>query len=385
MSYDWLAVEAKLDGFPPPDRHTLFTVNGTGVDMWTGYPADVARALGDEQYYWQPIGYPSAVFPMGKSVDAGVSELVNQINRHPGTFAMIGYSQGAIVTCKVWRDHILNPDGDLHHRLGDIFAHITYGNPMRAVGVANGNVYAGQPLPEKVDFTTPGGIAGSDDLTAAQTPDFQLDFANNNDLYTSCPTGDAGKVEQNIYDIVQKASFLNIISIAKDLTAPIGTVEAIINGLTFAAAGPTAGHWTYDIGPAIRYLTERGAAVPAREVQGAPVNTLVEAPVAPHVDVVVPTPPAPVPVPAPTPSTGSATLNLSTILSILKQLPKIREELVTGIATAGTAITLLQTLAPVLPGSVQAIITSVAGVVPMLSNFLKNNVVIEVVDEVGKL
>ena len=89
-------------GLVESEKPVLFTVHGTFVDMWFGYPADCGRALSD-LYYWQPVWYPAAAFPMGKSVVKGVAELVRLINElRPGRkFALAGYSQGAIVTALV--------------------------------------------------------------------------------------------------------------------------------------------------------------------------------------------------------------------------------------------------------------------------------------------
>jgi hypothetical protein len=85
------------------------------------------------------------------------------------------------------------------------------------------------------------------------TPDFLLSCALDGDLYAAAPVGaspwtaesSVGKVETNIYDIIQQATFLDIVSIAKDLLMPIGTVEGIFNALLFFGAGTNAPHWQY--------------------------------------------------------------------------------------------------------------------------------------------
>jgi len=58
-----------------------------------------------------------------------------------GLVVLIGYSQGAICASHFWRDVILNPNGACHNRVNDVIAAITWGNPCRAPGVANGNVF----------------------------------------------------------------------------------------------------------------------------------------------------------------------------------------------------------------------------------------------------
>ena len=277
MSYDWLLLERAYAGLDTPERITLLTVNGTGVTMWDGPPADTARALGDERWLWQPIGYPSATLNMLASRQAGEQELVRQILLHPGKIVLAGYSQGALITGTVWRDHILNPTGDLHHRLGDVSAIIHWGDPMRCPGIARGNQFAGLPMPSNLDGQTTGGIAGPDCLTAEQTPDFLLSFCNNGDLYAAAPVGadpwhaesEVGKVEKLIYDIIQQATFLDVMAVAGEILKAvfmpmaylIPLIQAIANGILFFGAGMNAPHYHYPIDGAVGYLRQRSAAI----------------------------------------------------------------------------------------------------------------------------
>lgn len=270
---------------PPRPVATLITVNGTGVPdpFGPGFPADLARALervAPGLYYWQPIGYPAAVYPMRPSVEVGREEVVNQINRHPGRFVLSGYSQGALVTNAVWREDILNPQGRLHHRKDEVLALITYGDPQRCPGIARGNTYAGQPVPKKLNGQTTGGIAGPDNLTAEQTPENFLSFANNGDLYASSPVGDdpwntqttVGRDQTSIYEAVMEFDGKDFIAIASELaqavTVPmvnlIPLVQAIWNGLAFFGQGTKASHWTYNIAPAVQYLAEQGNRIRAQ-------------------------------------------------------------------------------------------------------------------------
>lgn len=263
---------------------TLFTVNGTAAPNPydpAQYPVQVARALlpsGEKIFAdkldgvatvplinWVPIGYSALVYPMGKSVAEGIALLVAAIkNIGPGTSkALAGYSQGSIITSTVWRDYILNPSGTLHAYLNDFKGAVNWGNPMRAPGVCNGNTYA-HWAPQ-----SGGGISGTNDLTAAQTPSWWLDFANPNDLYTDSPVGTAaGKDEQLIYDMIVTENFGGTLkgllalveSVAVQFLSPIneviGIAIAVFNGLRFLTAGPGSGHYTYDIGPAISFLTQ---------------------------------------------------------------------------------------------------------------------------------
>jgi Cutinase len=275
----WPEIRAAKEGVFWVPAGTLFTVNGTSVPdpFGPGFSGDVARALidvSDGMWVWQPIGYPAATFPMGPSVVAGCQELRTQIGRYTGNIALSGYSQGALVVDMVWRDDIVNPAGTLHHRLEDVVAIVNFGDPMRCPGIANGNKFAGRPLPVKLNGFTTGGIAGPGNLTEEQTPDFLLSFANDGDLFACAPTGDdpwqheteVGHNERIIFDLVQNATPVTLLAIAeeaaeilaKPLSEVLPLVQAIFNGLVFAGQGMQAPHWAYDIGPAVQYLIQRG-------------------------------------------------------------------------------------------------------------------------------
>jgi hypothetical protein len=263
-------------------RHLMYTVAGTAAPSTDSeYPHDLATDPSVTPYFdWVGVDYPAATFPMGPSVNTGIQNLVSLIASNPGTFAISGYSQGAIVTCRVWRDYILNPDGQLHDRLNDIVAHVTWGNPLRCPGKANGNGLVSPPieLPAR-DGVVTGGIAGPDDLTPWQTPDWHIDFAHDGDLYADCPTGldpwsneePAGADETAIYNMVQgtitgRDSLL--LTIGELLTNPIGEmiplIEAMINGIQFLADMNTHNDYTETMQPAARWLSQRGQSVPAR-------------------------------------------------------------------------------------------------------------------------
>jgi hypothetical protein len=75
-----------------------------------------------------------------------------------------------------------------------------------------------------------------------------------------------GNVETNIFDIVQQATVINAASIVDDFLTPLGTVEAIINGGSFAAQGLNAPHWQYQaaMAAAINDAIELGHSLPHR-------------------------------------------------------------------------------------------------------------------------
>jgi len=277
---------------------TLYTVNGTaaaGPYDPGQFPVMVANALiptGDTVFAdkldgletrplinWWANPYPAATYPMGTSVNTGIANLLGCVLSDPvGTpKALAGYSQGAIVTSKFWRDYVLSPDGPAHAYKDDFVASVTWGNPLRCPGIARGNSYAGWDIPKG------GGIAGKDDLLPDQVPDWWLDFANPNgtntgyDLYTDSPVklspdgsrivlNDAAMEEMLIYNLIVTTGFggtleglLKIVwQLIKQFVRPwdeiVGLVEAIYNGLKFVVEGPAAGHYTYDVSPAIGFL-----------------------------------------------------------------------------------------------------------------------------------
>ncbi|MGZ4379569.1 MAG: peptidoglycan-binding domain-containing protein [Gaiellaceae bacterium] len=242
-----------------------YTVQGTGVDMWTGPPADTARGALD-LVKWQPIGnYPAAPFPMWASIMQGVTELRVQIRKyeqqHPRhRKVLIGYSQGAIVVGLVFLLDFQAENGEFHHLLDTVKLGITWGNPMRELHKANGNAAAGWPIPE-----------GQGILKTRQTntPDFWLDFAHGansswgRDLYTDTEAGDAtGSDETAICDFIMSEHWYSgPVSIVKRILAipgsPIdgawGVCESILQAGMFFG-GQCGPHTDYDINPAITAL-----------------------------------------------------------------------------------------------------------------------------------
>lgn len=281
----------------------LVTVNGTGVPdpFGPGFSGDMGRAISNPwnaiaaqfwgantprfyngNIFWQPIGYPAGVFPMMPSVNKGVAEVSRQVMLHeqdgscPPGFPLFlsGYSQGALVTDIFWRDFVLSPAGIHHNRLNDILAFggiINFGDPMRCPGIARGNDAAGLPEPNPRNGVLTGGIAGPGCLTPEQTPDVLLSCALDGDLYGAAPVGPAfspavatgapwvneplvGQIQTRIYSFIESGSILTgLLAVAKGvsqefqqpLTNTIALVEAIFDGLTFAAAGTNAPHWRY--------------------------------------------------------------------------------------------------------------------------------------------
>lgn len=252
---------------------TLFTVQGTGVDMWTGPPADTARAVLPD-WRWQPIGnYPAQPFPMWPSIWQGITELRLQIrdhaNRFPGQpMALAGYSQGAVVTSWVYKWDIELEQGMLHDLLPLFKAGVTWGNPMRELGAANGNRSAGWIVPE-------GRGIYKDRLVG--TPGWWFDYAHGansewgRDLYVDSPNDHTGDLETAICDIVFMADpmtafnmiFTHVGHLFDDPVAEIPPMfNAVVQAGMFFVVDHTTPHLNYDISPAIDYL--RGVAAGIR-------------------------------------------------------------------------------------------------------------------------
>ena len=243
----------------PPQQDTrplLFTVCGTGVPWWVGPDADTARAV-EDVYRWQPIGYRAAPFPMAPSAKEGRAELVNQIERHRGQIerggaAMIGYSQGAIVTSECWTLDINPPEGRLHWFKPHLRKAVTFGNPMRE----QGRVWAdpgGAPAAP--------GSRGIADQLLVDTPAWWRDYAHRGDLYTDVE-GQSGEYKTAIYKVVMGARIMqgpdSLLAQILELTqAPVREVTAMFAaildaGMFFAAR--TGPHLNYSPSAAINYL-----------------------------------------------------------------------------------------------------------------------------------
>ena len=242
---------------PPADtRPVLFTVCGTGVPWWVGPDADCARAV-EWKYKWQPIGYPAAAVPMNPSAQAGRAELLRQfeihrerITRHGA--AMIGYSQGAIVTSETWLEDIAPDNGRLRWAKSFMLKSVTFGNPMREAGKVWADPGAA-PAP-----MTSYGIA---DRLMTDTPTWWRDFAHKGDLYTDVE-GESGENKTAVYKIIMGARMLqgpdNLLAQVLELGTGkpaelIGMFKAVMDAGLFFLKG-TGPHINYDPRPAIDYL-----------------------------------------------------------------------------------------------------------------------------------
>lgn len=166
------------DGSKP----VLLTASGTGADMWTGYPADVARRM-EDLWYFQPINYPAAMFPMGQSVDQGINEGVRIVNEEipVGTpTALVGFSQGGSVVSRLLDEY---RTGRLKHRQSELVAGVTFGNPDRELDANGGR--------------------GISNRRIKNTPPWWIDLFDRLDIYANVPNNDVGEDMTAIFRFVQ--------------------------------------------------------------------------------------------------------------------------------------------------------------------------------------
>ncbi|WNM74118.1 lysin B [Mycobacterium Phage Nergal] len=189
----------------------LLTAQGTGADMWTGYPADLARRM-EDLYYFQPIGkYPAQMFPMGPSVKIGVDEgvsLVLQAEARPAAdvpagYAVCGYSQGAWLVSDLLDEF---RTGRLKHLAHKLMAGATFGNPRRQLDDKGGR--------------------GISDNTLVDTPSFWVDEFDPGDIYANVPNNDVGEDMTAIFKLVR----LNGIGDVIDLKSVLG-LGGVIGGV----------------------------------------------------------------------------------------------------------------------------------------------------------
>lgn len=275
----------------------LVTVDGTAypgcpgppIPGQSGFSSQIAYELmraSDGLWLSECVAYAAATYPMGPSIQEGVANALARINGGTDSFGTAypgypvgtpilgsGYSQGAIVWNTLYLREFLDPAGSCHNRFtnGDLKRIYLFGDPCRTPGLAYGTLAAGLPMPPKTDGEVTGGIAGPGDpeakvigcLTPEQTrmpspydqQPIVWSFVNKGDMYGDCPVGldpytsateaKPGRVETGIFNIIMHATFMNLLSIARDFFTPISTVEAIFNAGKFFLAGMNAPHYTY--------------------------------------------------------------------------------------------------------------------------------------------
>jgi hypothetical protein len=230
---DFWDFNARLDSGAPHNQHVLYTVNGAGVSMWDGYQADIARALGNQYWAWQPIGYNANPFPMKPGLDSATKEFERQlIDVHPtGTFGVLAYSEGAIIAANVY-DKLRNPTSSIAHRHQDFIGAATFGNPRRQ----KGHTFPGCPDPGGEGIVAP---------TQVGVEDSWWDFANHGDLYTTmdgatgAEAADMRAIWNFVYNIWNGVGSLalQIFKLIGNPLLSIAAIEAMIAAMGFFGGG----------------------------------------------------------------------------------------------------------------------------------------------------
>ena len=204
---------------PPPPRHAMLTFRGTGGIIGQDYTSRIAQMCADvvEEV---PILYPAAMggIPVGAAtgpapsgsecVDVAVDMAADWIENNTATFALCGYSLGAIAASKVRA--MLLPGGRLERHAHRYICGVMIGNPARAFG----HTYYLGAIPAGY------GIADWHLPREACTWDW-CELAHPGDLYTSASGGEIGDVLRAAYRLVMDT----------EVSDPLGMLRKLIPNL----------------------------------------------------------------------------------------------------------------------------------------------------------
>jgi hypothetical protein len=251
------------------DLPVMFTVCGTGVPYWVGPDADLARDLEyiykekpNGQYRWQPIGYPAAPVPMGKSINEGKAQFYIQADKLRDQIVrygcvLVGYSQGAVITSELWEFDIKPENGRLHWMKDHVFKAVTFGNPSRELGRVWPDFAPGQ----EVAPANTSGVAYPPDRLK-DTPPWWRDYAHKGDLYAAAEQGASGQDKTAIWRVIRGEKFFVgpdtlLEQVGEVVTNPgvgiVGMFKAMMDAMTFFGKKLTP-HTSYNPWVARDYL-----------------------------------------------------------------------------------------------------------------------------------
>ena len=177
-------------------------LNGITAPWGGGPPADPFPSLLDPNIFdAKKVFYPAAGLGMGASIDAGVQNVINEINNLPigQKFCLGGYSQGAAVMSEVYNELRA---GSLTSRNSDMIGACMFGNPRRQLNYRGsvGGTWSGA-------WNVPGSTTGGhgsfpDDGPYARLSSCEasrwIEFAAPDDIFTSVSTTTGTLIEQNL-------------------------------------------------------------------------------------------------------------------------------------------------------------------------------------------
>jgi hypothetical protein len=250
---------------PVKPKPIVITVEGHMSNMWFGPCAFIGSQLEQEGLcHHQPVAYDRTSLPFNNK--SGVDEVVRLLSQDrlgPNgdwpfppdlDWYLLGFSQGAIITGKVWLDKLrpAKPRTLLAARRDHLQRAIAFGDPYREKDVCAEWV----PDPPRP------GTKGISDRLMDNTPPWWKVHSRHGDLYSENPDNEDGLNRTAIYKIAAEnswtggpASILNRIGVDL-LQDPVDGVydiaKSIIGGIMFL--GNMQPHGGYDLGPPTDYI-----------------------------------------------------------------------------------------------------------------------------------
>ena len=249
-------------------------LNGATAVWGGGPPADPFPSLLDPNIFdAKKVFYPAAGLGMGASIDAGIQNVVNEINNLPAgqKFCLGGYSQGAAVMSGVYNEL---RSGSLTSRNADMIGATMFGNPRRQVNYrgsvggswSGGFNVAGSTTGGHGSFPATGPYARLSSCEAARW----IEFAAPADIFSSVVTSGGNLIEQNLGNdwvagnnvflgsasLAQWAQYLlagGAIAISSAIAIAIGNIAQTMTdaaGTVFSWLGGN-GHTTYPFVPPV--------------------------------------------------------------------------------------------------------------------------------------
>lgn len=261
-----LATKYALGYLKPPvnnKRPIIFTVEGHMSSMWIGPCAFIGAQMEAEGLAWhQPISYDRTSLPFKNAT--GVNEVLRfygQTTLDNGRpfpadldHYLLGFSQGSIITNKVWMQHLKNaPAGSLlAARRDHLKRAIAFGDPWREKNVTAG-WWPDEPEP---------GTQGISDQRMVDTPPFWKSANRKGDLYTNNPDNEVGLNRTAIYKIAAENSWsggpAGLLQRMMDFLTPADDIlpifQAIIGGVMFL--GNMDSHGGYNLDAPTDYIRQ---------------------------------------------------------------------------------------------------------------------------------
>lgn len=249
-------------------------LNGVTALTNGGPPADPFPSLLDPNIFdAKKVFYPAAQLGMGASIDAGIQNVINEINNLPvgQKFCLGGYSQGAAVMSGVYNEL---RSGSLTSRNGDMIGATMFGNPRRQLDYRGsvGGTWSGS-------FNIPGSTTGGHGsfpatgsyarLSSCESARW-IEFTAPLDIFSSVATTGGTTLERNLgidwvsgnniflgsANLVEWASYLlagGAIAISSAIAISIGNAAQTFTdaaGISFNFLGGN-GHTSYPFVPPV--------------------------------------------------------------------------------------------------------------------------------------